>query len=70
MKIAKKSIQAAQETAEPLVTPEEITITTGKYENAISLIKAAIESLAIDAADDDLAKESIANLSVVLMDLQ
>lgn len=41
-----------------------------KYNDAICSIQVAIESLAKIAQDDQIAKESIANLSVVLMDLK
>lgn len=39
------------------------------YSDAQKHIKAAIDCLGADAKDDIVAKESIANLSVVLMDL-
>ena len=41
-----------------------------KYDNAIQLISAAIESLAEIARDDQIAKDSIANLGVVMLDLK
>lgn len=41
-----------------------------KYDNAINLISAAIESLAVVAKDDEVARDSIANLGVVLFDLK
>ncbi len=41
-----------------------------KYNDAICSIQAAIETLAAQAKDDQIAKDSIANLSVVLMDLK
>ena len=41
-----------------------------KYQNAIELIGAAIESLAEVAKDDPIAKDSIANLGVVMLDLK
>ena len=41
-----------------------------KYNDAICSIQVAIESLAAVAQSDQIAKESIANLSVVLMDLK
>lgn len=40
------------------------------YSEAISYISSAISSLSVSAKDDVLAKESIANLSVVLLDLK
>lgn len=44
--------------------------TVCKYNDAICNIQAAIEILAAQAKDDQIAKDSIANLSVVLMDLK
>lgn len=44
--------------------------TEPKYSEAIQYIQSAISSLSVDASNDELAKESIANLSVVLMDLK
>lgn len=44
--------------------------TVCKYNDAICSIQVAIESLAAQAQGDAIAKESIANLSVVLMDLK
>lgn len=41
-----------------------------KYQNAVDLISAAIESLAEIAKDDPIAKDSIANLGVVMLDLK
>lgn len=41
-----------------------------KYDDAIQLISAAVESLAEIAKDDELAKDSIANLGVVMLDLK
>lgn len=41
-----------------------------KYNDAICSIQVAIESLALIAQNDQVAKDSIANLSVVLMDLK
>ena len=41
-----------------------------KYANAIDLINGAIESLAQIANGDQVAKDSIANLGVVLFDLK
>ena len=64
MKISKnKKACAAKETN---------TVTEGKskYQDTIDYIKAAIDSLGNIAQDDDLAKDAIANLSVVLLDLK
>ena len=41
-----------------------------KYDDTIQLISAAVESLAEIAKDDELAKDSIANLGVVMLDLK
>lgn len=41
-----------------------------KYQAAVELISAAIESLAEVAKDDPIAKDSIANLGVVMLDLK
>ena len=40
------------------------------YDEAISFIRSAIESLGVSGADDEKAKDAIANLSVILFDLQ
>ena len=40
-----------------------------KYSEATQYIRCAISALSADAKQDVLAKESIANLSVVLLDL-
>lgn len=44
--------------------------TTTNYSAAQRYIKAAIDALGKHAKEDILAQESIANLSVVLLDLQ
>lgn len=49
---------------------EEPIANQNSYADGIKYIKMAIDSLATVARDDQLAKESIANLSVVLFDLQ
>lgn len=41
-----------------------------KYDSAIELVKGAIDALGPIAKDDIVAKESIINLSVILMDLK
>ena len=41
-----------------------------KYDSAIALIGSAIEALAAIAKDDQVAKDSIANLGVVMLDLK
>ena len=40
------------------------------YERSRKYIRAAIDCLGTNAKDDVLAKEAIANLSVILLDLQ
>ena len=55
-----------EEVAEAVVTEECCC----KYDKAINLIQCAIESLAEIAKGDEVAKDSIANLGVVLLDLK
>lgn len=75
MKISKKSIKAdtAIVNVDDVISPEPETSTCAetccKYTGAIEHIKSAIDALGEVAADDELAKESIANLSVILLDL-
>ena len=45
-------------------------VSTCKYDSAICFIQSAIESLAEIAKDDQIAKDSIANLGVVMLDLK
>lgn len=54
-----------EQTAETLVA-----VCDCKYQAAVDLISAAIESLAEIAKDDQIAKDSIANLGVVMLDLK
>lgn len=61
-----EAILAEPESAVAVV--EEIPVCP--YEQAISFIKNAIDALGVVAKDDALARESIANLSVVLFDLK
>ena len=77
MKITKnKPVNASVQT--PAVVVEDPAIATVdvvveevcSYQNAINLIAAAIESLAEVAKDDQIAKDSIANLGVVMLDLK
>ena len=72
MKITKKQpIKACNSPINEALLVEEVApITTCKYQNAIDLIGAAIESLAEIARDDEIAKDSIANLGVVMLDLK
>ena len=43
---------------------------SGKYDEAILGIQSAIDTLCTVAAEDEKAKEAIANLSVVILDLR
>lgn len=78
MKITKKSnaVKASEIIPgivdEPVAAcPEVVAVVTEcKYQSAIDLISGAIESLAQIANDDQIAKDSIANLGVVLFDLK
>ena len=45
-------------------------VTSSKYQEGTDYIKSAITSLGQVAKDDILAKEAIANLSVILFELQ
>lgn len=67
MNIKRKSIKANEELE---VLEELIPESTCSYEECINHIHEAIDCLAECAKDDPIAKESIANLSVVLLDLQ
>lgn len=66
MKITKKKPVTACDT---LACVDE-AVCESKYAPALELISAAIESLAVIAADDPIAKDSIANLGVVMLDLK
>lgn len=79
MKIKKKTAVKASEEIfnQPLVNTcsdgtcdAALVVSDCKYQAAIDLISAAIESLAEIAKDDALAKDSIANLGVVMLDLK
>jgi len=73
MKIRKnKSVKASDEilVAEVECNGLPTDGTVCKYNDAICNIQCAIEILASQAQDDQVAKDSIANLSVVLMDLK
>lgn len=74
MKITKKKPIKASEApvGEALIIGNPVIAETCdcKYANAIELISAAIESLAEIARDDEIAKDSIANLGVVMLDLK
>ena len=62
MKISKKPIQSADTVLD--------TVDTCKYSESIEYIKNAIQALANIAKDDEMAKDAIANLSVILFDLK
>lgn len=71
----KQSVKASEDIAIVEVAPEVVEVcepecVVCKYEDAINLIGAAIESLAQIAKDDEIAKDSIANLGVVMLDLK
>lgn len=76
MKIKKNSsVKASSEVLDQPITTDCIdevctTAECCKYEAALNLISAAIESLAEIAKDDQIAKDSIANLGVVMLDLK
>ena len=72
MKIRKNAVKASDEVVIAEVESNGLPTdgTVCKYEDAIRSIQVAIESLAAQAKEDAIAKESIANLSVVLMDLK
>lgn len=77
MKITKKqSVKACDIVPEAVVVVDQpvaeaaAVATTCKYQCAIDSIGCAIESLAEIAKDDPIAKDSIANLGVVLLDLK
>lgn len=82
MKITKKTIQACDEMESviaevPVDVVEEIPdkadpvlASTASYEQAINFIHDAIDALGAVAKNDPIARESIANLSVVLFDLK
>jgi len=74
MNITKRSIKSAEEleNLDPVLAPEEMVeeAPVCTYDECIQHIHEAIDCLAACAKDDPIAKESIANLSVVLLDLQ
>lgn len=65
MKIAKKHDATTGSIQSSVVS----SATESKYAQSKKYIKSAIESLGSIAKDDVLAREAIANLSVVLFDL-
>lgn len=69
MKI-KKSVKASTEVEFGGVEAVAEDSAVNKYSDAIGYISSAIGALSVIAKDDKIAKESIANLSVVLLDLK
>lgn len=70
MKISKQTkTMSATNTSNISVNPTT-SVTDNKYADGVKYIKMAIDSLAACGKDDKIAKDSIANLSVVLFDLQ
>lgn len=75
MKITKRTIKACEATTDlpaegTIVVESAEPVVTCPYTAAIDSIMNAIESLGAVAQNDELARESIANLSVVLFDLK
>lgn len=77
MKIKKNAVKASIDIIDqslvnvcPDGACDAVPESTCKYQSAIDLISAAIESLAEIAKDDCIAKDSIANLGVVMLDLK
>ena len=54
----------------PVKACDDLMVPVCKYDSAICFIQSAIESLAEVAKDDQIAKDSIANLGVVMLDLK
>lgn len=57
MRIKKRPVTAATQEA-------------ANYKEAISYIQSAIEALGMESGKDEAAREAIANLSVILLDLK
>ena len=68
MKISKRPIKAHEDIPTAALIVEEAT--SCPYEEAIDCIMCAINSLGAVAKEDEIARDSIANLSVVLFDLK
>lgn len=60
MKIERQKIKSSSDTC----------VMDGKYSASVCCIKSAIDELCAVAENDEIAKEAIANLSVVLLDLK
>ena len=70
MKIKRRTIKACEDLAVEEAAVPVTPVFTSPYQCAIDRIMEAIECLGAVAIDDVLARESIANLSVVLFDLK
>lgn len=70
MKISKQIKIASATNTSNVSTAPDVVIDDVKYADGVKYIKMAIDSLAACGKDDKLAKDCIANLSVVLFDLQ
>lgn len=68
MRIVKKTTNVSSSTKDESVQNQDVC--ANKYSDALDCIKSAIDSLSKDAKTDVVARESIANLSVVLFDLK
>lgn len=64
-----KKVNAATAALEPNTINAD-TVASADYSEAIGYIHSAISALSTSAKNDPLAKESIANLSVILFDLK
>lgn len=74
MKISKqpKAVKASMMTPDTTVIGQPTSVATQNcpYQQAQDFIKSAINCLTTVAAENTVAKDSIANLAVVLLDLQ
>lgn len=70
MKITKRTIKACEDLAVEETAVPVAPVFTSPYQCAIDRIMDAIDCLSVIAKDDTLARDSIANLSVVLFDLK
>lgn len=70
MKVKKATKVTSCNTLAEGISVEVNSIQSHPYEDAKNYIQSAISSLSSIAANDELAKDCIANLAVVLMDLQ
>lgn len=70
MKITKRLVKACEDLAVTETAVPVVPVVVCPYQCAIDKIMEAIECLGESAKTDPLARESIANLSVVLLDLK